>query len=93
MNQSKIEKANFYSNILGKDVQMSVNLSEGYNEITPLPVLYFPHRRSGDENIMFDLEINTKADRMISNGEIRPRTIVCPRIESSRGLNSQYHKG
>jgi len=37
---------------------------------------------------MFELEINTKADSLISNGEIGPMIIVCPRIENSRGLNS-----
>ena len=86
--ESKVEIVSFYSKILGKDVLMWVYLPEGYNEITPLPVLYFLHGRSGDEHIMFELEINTKADSLISNGEIGPMIIVCPRIENSRGLNS-----
>ena len=88
MNQSKVEKISFYSKILGKDVQTSVYLPEGNNEITPLPVLYFLHGRSGNEHIMFELEINMKADSMISTGEIEPMIIVCPRMENSRGLNS-----
>lgn len=53
-----------------------------------LPVLYFLHGRSGDENIMFELDIRNIADRMISESLIKPQTIVCPRMENSRGLNS-----
>lgn len=67
---------------------MIVYLPEGYNSLTPLPVLYFLHGRSGNENIMLDVGINTKADEMIKNIEIKPMIIVCPRFENSRGLNS-----
>lgn len=88
MNKSKVEKVNFYSDVLGKEMSMLVYLPEGYNTLTPLPVLYFLHGRSGCENIMFELNINTKADTMIKDGEIKPMIIVCPRIENSRGLNS-----
>ena len=88
MNKSKVEKVNFYSNVLGKEMPMLVYLPEGYNSLTPLPVLYFLHGRSGNENIMFELDINSKADQMIKDGEIKPMIIVCPRIENSRGVNS-----
>ncbi|GAA0178720.1 hypothetical protein SH2C18_17220 [Clostridium sediminicola] len=88
MNKSKVEKVNFYSNVLGKKMSMLVYLPECYNNLTSLPVLYFLHGRSGKENIMFELDINTKADQMIKSGEIKPMIIVCPRIENSRGLNS-----
>ncbi|MBU3135755.1 esterase family protein [Clostridium gasigenes] len=88
MNKSKVEKVNFYSDVLGKEIPMVVYLPECYNSLTPLPVLYFLHGRSGSENVMFEMDINTKADRMIKDGEIKPMIIVCPRIENSRGLNS-----
>ncbi|MCY6958395.1 alpha/beta hydrolase [Clostridium brassicae] len=88
MNKSKVEKVNFYSNILGKKMSVLVYLPESYNSLIPLPVLYFLHGRSGSENIMFEIDINTKADRMIKDGEIKPMIIACPRIENSRGLNS-----
>ncbi|MBU3156871.1 alpha/beta hydrolase [Clostridium estertheticum] len=88
MNKSKVEKINFYSDVLGKEMSMLVYLPECYNNSTPLPVLYFLHGRSGDENIMFEMGINTKADQMIKDGDINPMIIVCPRIENSRGLNS-----
>ncbi|MCB2361644.1 alpha/beta hydrolase [Clostridium estertheticum] len=88
MIKSKVEKVNFYSDVLDKEMSMSVYLPELYNNSTPLPVLYFLHGRSGNENIMFEMDINTKADRMIKDGEIKPLIIVCPRIENSRGVNS-----
>ncbi|MFL0195704.1 alpha/beta hydrolase [Clostridium sp. WILCCON 0269] len=88
MNKSKVEKVNFYSDILGKEMLMLVYLPECYNSSTPMPVLYFLHGRSGNENIMFEMDINTKADGMIKDEEIKPMIIACPRIENSRGLNS-----
>jgi enterochelin esterase-like enzyme len=88
INKSKTEKVSFYSSILGRQMPMQVYLPAGYDNFTPLPVLYFLHGRSGNENIMSEAEINTAADRMINNGEIEPMIIVCPRIENSRGLNS-----
>ena len=88
MNKSKVEKVNFYSDVLDKEMPMLVYLPECYSSLTPLPVLYFLHGRSGSENIMFEVGINTKADRMIKDGEIKPMIIACPRIENSRGLNS-----
>ncbi|NFO04167.1 esterase family protein [Clostridium botulinum] len=88
MNKSKIEKVNFYSDALGKESSMLVYLPESYSSVTPLPVLYFLHGRSENENVIFELDIKTKADRMIKDGEIKPIIIVCPRIENSRGVNS-----
>ncbi|WP_195510321.1 alpha/beta hydrolase [Clostridium tyrobutyricum] len=88
MNKSRIEKINFYSNALGKEMSMQVYLPECYNSSINLSVLYFLHGRSGNENLMFQIDINGKADKMIKDGEIKPIIIVCPRIENSRGLNS-----
>lgn len=88
MNNSKVKKVNFYSNVLDKEMPMMVYLPEDYNSITPLPVLYFLHGRSGNENTMFDVDINKKADQMIKNQQIIPMIIVCSRLENSRGLNS-----
>lgn len=88
MNKSKVEKVSFYSDALAKEMSILVYLPECYNSLTPLPVLYFLHGRSGSENIMFQIDINTKADRMIKAGEIKPMIIACPRIENSRGVNS-----
>jgi enterochelin esterase-like enzyme len=88
MKESKVEQINFYSHILGKEMPMLVYLPEDYKNLAPLPVLYFLHGRSGNENIMFAIGLNTKADQMIKGGEIKPMIIVCPRIENSRGINS-----
>jgi len=88
MKKSGIEEVKFYSYSLGKEMAMLVYLPEGYENLAPLPVLYFLHGRSGNENIMYGAELNTTADKMIEAGEINPMIIVCPRIENSRGLNS-----
>lgn len=88
MDKSKVENVNFYSKALAKEMGMLVYLPEGYDTAAPLPVLYFLHGRSGNENIMYAVDINSIADRMIKEGEIKPMIIVCPRIENSRGLNS-----
>lgn len=88
MNKSKVEKVNFYSNSLQKEMSILVYLPECYNSLAPLPVLYFLHGRSGDGNILFEADLNIKADLMIKNKEISPMIIVCPSFENSRGLNS-----
>lgn len=33
------------------------------------------------------MDMNTRADRMIKDGEINPMIIACSRIENSRGMN------
>lgn len=88
MNKSKIERINFHSNVLNKEMSLLVYLPECYNNLAALPVLYFFHGRSGNEEIMFEANINSTADSMIKDSEINPMIIVCPRIENSRGLNS-----
>ena len=88
MSKSKVEEISFYSNALDKEMALLVYLPEDYNQHIPLPVLYFLHGRNGNENIMFDAGLNTKADQMIYDGKIKPMIIVCPRIENSRGINS-----
>jgi enterochelin esterase-like enzyme len=88
MNKSKTEKINLHSAVLAKEMRISVYLPEGFDRLVSLPVLYFLHGRSGDENIMFEAGISTCADEMISAGKIKPLIIACPKIENSRGLNS-----
>lgn len=88
MNKIKVDQLHFKSDILGKDMALSVYLPDCCENNTALPVLYFLHGRSGDEQILFDAAIGTTADRLIRNGEIDPLIIVCPRIENSRGINS-----
>lgn len=88
MNKSKVEKVNFNSDVLGKEMSMLVYLPEGYKSLTSFPVLYFLHGRSDSENVMFNMNINIKADKMIKDGKIKPMIIVCPRMENSQGMNS-----
>lgn len=88
MSNSKIEKVNLYSNVLQKDMSFSIYLPCAYDNVSRLPVLYFLHGRSGDENIIFELDIFDTVNKLIQNEKIKPLIIVCPRMENSRGLNS-----
>lgn len=89
MKQSRIEKIKFSSKALNKEMAMWVYLPSCYDSNQePLPVLYFLHGRSGNEEIMLQLDLRAKADRMIEEEKIQPMIIVCPRLDNSRGLNS-----
>ena len=87
MEDSKVEKTIFFSQSLLKEKSLQVYLPIISND-SALPVLYFLHGRSGNENIMFDLNISEIATRLINNGLICPLIIVCPSIDNSRGVNS-----
>lgn len=66
MSESNIKNIKFHSDILDKEMGINVYLPKEYKENgNPLPVLYFLHGRSGNESIMYDLNINVKADEMI----------------------------
>ena len=65
MNKSKVEEIDFYSDILNKKMSLLVYLPESYDDLIALPVLYFLHGRSGNENIIFEASINSKVDVMI----------------------------
>lgn len=88
MSKSQVKKIEFYSDILGKKMCMMVYIPECYNKLKPLPVLYFLHGRSGDEELLLKLEIESMTNMLIDQGKVNPMIIVCPRIENSRGLNS-----
>lgn len=88
MKKSTVKHINFYSKILNKTMGINVYLPKEYDNMHPLPVLYFLHGRSGDETILTELKIDEIADKLIEQNKISPLIIVCPRIENSRGINS-----
>lgn len=88
MDTSKVERVDFYSKMLDKEMSMQIYIPVGYDKFSRLPVLYFLHGRSGDENLIFEINLNEKADKLIKEGKISPMIIVCPRMENSRGINS-----
>lgn len=88
MKQSKIESINLYSEKLKKEMGLKIYLPKAYNKKDPLPVLYFLHGRSGSEDIMLGLDIETVTNKLIDKQIIKPLIIVCPRMENSRGINS-----
>ena len=59
MSESNVKNINFHSDILNKDMGINVYLPKGYEENNnSLPVLYFLHGRSGNENIILCLPPN-----------------------------------
>lgn len=88
INTSKAEQTKIYSEILKKEMGISLYLPHNYDCLSHLPVLYFLHGRSGNENILFELDILKTADLLIQQKIIKPLIIVCPRIDNSRGVNS-----
>lgn len=73
--------------LLGKEMNLCIYVLDHYKDVE-LPVLYFLHGRSGDENLLGWLKIDDITDTMIKAGEIKPLIIVCPNLDNSRGINS-----
>ena len=83
---SKIDRIEIQSKALGQKMAITVYVPADFTD--GLPVLYFMHGRSGDENIIHALDIQSVADKMIDEGRMRPMLIVCPRMEDALGLNA-----
>ncbi len=75
------------SKYLKKIMNISVYIPDEYKN-QELPILYFLHGRTGNENILHQLDIDQTADKLISNQIISPLIIVCPSMDNSRGINS-----
>lgn len=86
--ESRVDKMNLFSELLGKEMKINIYVPAGYSEQTPLPVLYFLHGRSGDHNILFDIRMNKEMDTLLALKQVRPFLIVCPQINNSHGLDS-----
>ena len=82
-----IGKIKMHSGVLNKVMNISVYVPESYDEVN-LPVLYFLHGRSGNEEILEQLKINEVVSKLIKEKKIKPIIIVCPNMENSRGINS-----
>lgn len=88
MKNTKIETITIQSQCLNKEMKALVYLPKSYDPMERFPVLYFLHGRSGNENILHQVELDKVADQLITEGKIKPIIIVCPRIENSHGMNS-----
>ncbi len=81
----KIDK--ICSDVLNKEMNIAIYVPEEYKDVN-LPVLYFFHGRTGNENILQQLEIDDIASKLIKEKIIQPMIIVCPNMDNSRGINS-----
>ena len=73
--------------ILKKQMRLSIYQPEVF-EGKELPVLYFLHGRTGNEQLLQKLGVDKIADALINTGKIKPLIIVCPHLDNSRGINS-----
>ena len=67
---SKIDRIEIQSKALGQKMAITAYVPADFTD--GLPVLYFMHGRSGDENIIHALDIQTVADKMTGEGRMRP---------------------
>ena len=74
---------------LGKEMNLSVYCPDSH-EKEPLPVLYFLHGRTGNEQFIRQMEMDKTADKLIASGKVNPLIIVCPNMDNSRGINSSH---
>lgn len=85
MHCSKIDTIKIGSEAFGKTLIVKVYVPDC--DTYGLPVLYLMHGRSGNESIIYTLNIQSLADKLIETGRIQPMLIVCPQIEDTMGLN------
>lgn len=83
-----IQHSVFHSEILDKQMAISTYIPDTHDQYGKLPILYFLHGRGGDENFIELLDVKGVADSLISSSIINPLIIVCPRMENTRGLNT-----
>lgn len=83
-----VKRITIPSNALEKEMNALVYLPKQYNGCTQFPVLYYLHGRTGNENILYEIALDQKADQMTQSGKIKPLIIVCPCIDNSQGMNS-----
>ena len=76
-----------FSKALNKEMKLSLFIPSEYKNIK-LPVLYFLHGRTGNHKLIEQLNIETIANKIISEKKIEPFIIVCPDMDNSRGINS-----
>lgn len=80
----------FKSDILKREMRIAVYTPDNIGD-TRLPVLYFLHGRSGNEQLLTALGMDKLADKLIADKSIAPMIIVCPDLGNSRGINSAQH--
>ena len=85
--ESQIDTVEIRSDILGKTMAATVYVPT--QQFAILPVLYLMHGRSGDEKMMYQLDIKDVADKLIAQNRMQPMLIVCPRMDDALGLH-QY---
>jgi enterochelin esterase-like enzyme len=86
MQNGQLKVVNLYSKSLVTNRAVKIYTPYGYNQETKYPVLYILHGSGSDiDQWMPDLGLNTKADRLIREGKIKPLIIVAPQMDDSYG--------
>lgn len=91
---SQVITVSMHTEILDRDMKMSIYLPPGYNSDVAYPVLYLFYGYGGQHNSWFEyLHINSVADRLIKQGKMAPLIIVSPDYGNSFRVNSQVGEG
>lgn len=86
---SQMQKVQFYSESLQKNMRFNIYLPKGYTNEQQYPVAYLYHGFAGNEdNWMPTSRIDKTADELIEAGKIEPIIIVAPQADNSFGLNT-----
>jgi enterochelin esterase-like enzyme len=87
--ESRVEKLTFFSASLEKEMPFNIYLPRNYRAGQRYPVLYLLHGYKDKEDCwMPNLQLKAAADRLISEGRIKPLIIVMPLIDDSFGINT-----
>lgn len=90
--KARVDKITMRSEALRKEMKIQIYLPEGYSESVDYPVLYLLHGRDGDEKTWNkDMDVSTKATKLIKDKKIKPLIIVMPSYDNSYGLNYADH--
>ncbi|WEK54188.1 MAG: alpha/beta hydrolase-fold protein [Candidatus Cohnella colombiensis] len=91
---SHVVTVQVHSDMLHRDMEMSVYLPAGYSKEVKYPVLYMLYGYGGTHDAWFTyLHLQDVADRLIEEGAIDPLLIVSPDYGNSFAVNSRIEDG
>ncbi|MNO31721.1 Endo-1,4-beta-xylanase Z precursor [compost metagenome] len=91
---SRIVTDRLNSELLNKELGISVYLPPAYSQDVKYPVLYLLYGYGGTHDSWFTyLNIHRAADRLIKEEKIKPLIIVSPDYRNSFGVNSSSEEG
>lgn len=83
------ERLTFKSGLLAKEMALYVHLPPGYDRAKKYPVVYLLHGFGNSEVEWFDYyHMDVVADRLVSEGRMKPAILVAPQMDNGWGTDS-----